>query len=434
MTTTSRATPDSAPAIPGARALFLLSLGLFFLWGLATVLIDILVPKLKAVFLLSYAEVMLTQFAFFLGYFVFSLPAGALVARVGYVPGIIIGLAVMAGGCLLFAPAAGLGLYAGFLTALFIMAGGITLLQVSANAVIAVTGRAETSSARLTLAQAFNALGTTIGPLIGARMILAKDVSLPGDISSLTPQALSDLQRAEAAVVQTPFLMIAGLLMLLIIVFWMFRRALPDAAREPATPGVGLKLLGRRNVLFGVIAIFAYVGAEVSIGSILVNYLMQPTTLNVAAVHAGELVSLYWGGAMVGRFVGSAILGRWTPGLVLLTCALAAIALALVSAISTGWMSAGAILGIGLFNSIMFPTIFSLGLRNTGLEAPKVAGLLCTGIVGGAVLPLLTGLIADHASLTAALIVPAIGYAWVAFYGAYAAAPARDVNSGGHMQ
>lgn len=413
--------PPAEPATSGSRMLFMLSLGLFFLWGLATVLIDILVPKLKAVFLLSYTEVMLTQFAFFLGYFVFSLPAGALVSRVGYIPGIIIGLAVMAGGCLLFAPAAGLGIYAGFLAALFIMAAGITLLQVSANAVIAVTGKTETSSARLTLAQAFNSLGTTIGPLIGARMILGEDVNLPADVATLSPQALGELQRAEAAVVQTPFLMIAALLFVMIFVFWTFRRALPDAAREAASPGLGLTLLGRRNVLFGVIAIFAYVGAEVSIGSLLVNYLMQPHTLAASALHAGELVSLYWGGAMIGRFIGSFILGRVTPGLVLLVSSLVAILFAAVSTMTTGIVSACAILGIGLFNSIMFPTIFSLGLKDTGLDAPKVAGLLCMGIVGGAILPVLAGLIADQSNLELALLVPIFGYAWVAFYGAFSA-------------
>lgn len=410
-----------APSAPGSRTLFVLSLGLFFLWGLATVLIDILVPKLKAVFLLTYAEVMLTQFAFFLGYFVFSLPAGILVSRIGYVRGIIVGLAVMAGGCLLFAPAASLGVYAGFLAALFIMSAGITLLQVSANAVITVTGKPETSSARLTLAQAFNSLGTTIGPLIGARMILGEDVSLPADISTLSPAALGDLQRAEASIVQMPFLMIAALLFVLIFVFWSFRRALPDKAASSGNVGPGLHLLGRRNVLFGVIAIFAYVGAEVSIGSILANYLMQSHTLAATALHAGELVSLYWGGAMVGRFAGSFILGRVKPGLALMTCAGIAIAMAAVSAMTTGIVSAGAIIGIGLFNSIMFPTIFSLGLHDGEQDAPQIAGLLCMGIVGGAILPVLSGLVADHFSLSAALIIPAAGYAWVAFYGAYTA-------------
>ena len=412
---------STQPAAPGSRTLFVLSLGLFFLWGLATVLIDILVPKLKAVFLLSFAEVMLTQFAFFLGYFAFSVPAGMLVTRIGYMRGIVVGLAVMAIGCLLFAPAASLGIYPGFLAALFIMAAGITLLQVSANAVIAMVGRAETSSARLTLAQAFNSLGTFLGPFIGARMILGGNIELPGDISTLAPEALHELQRAEASIVQTPFLMIAALLAVLIVVFWFYRRLIPASPGNASAGGLGFNLLARKRVLFGVIAIFAYVGAEVSIGSMLANYLMQPHTLAATALHAGELVSLYWGGAMVGRFIGSLLLSRVEPGHVLSACAAAAIGLVLISGVTSGVVSAGAIIGVGLFNSIMFPTIFSLGLKNAGDLAPKISGLLCMGIVGGAILPVLTGLLADSASLEIALVVPALGYMWVLFYGQFSA-------------
>ncbi|MEQ1619222.1 MAG: sugar MFS transporter [Terricaulis sp.] len=399
--------------------LFVLSLGLFFLWGFATVLIDILVPKLKALFTLGYTEAMLTQFAFFIGYFVFSLPAGAIVSRVGYMRGIVIGLIVMAAGCLMFAPAASMGVYEGFLVALFIMAGGITILQVAANAVISIVGPEATSSSRLTLAQAFNSLGTFIGPYVGARLILS-DAAAPVDISTLSPAELSAMRVAEAANVQTPYLGIAALLFVLVLVFWFKRDLLPRTEEAPAK-GLGLHLLSGPRLLFGVIAIFAYVGAEVSIGSVLVNYLTAPERLAITEQDAGQLVSLYWGGAMVGRFIGAFVMRRVNPGHVLMFCALGAIALAAASGFTTGMVSAAAILAVGLMNSIMFPTIFSQSLRGIAEDAPKAAGLLCMAIVGGAILPVATGAVADRAGLSMALIVPILGYLWIVFFGRYTA-------------
>ncbi|MBL8542773.1 MAG: sugar MFS transporter [Hyphomonadaceae bacterium] len=400
------------------QVLFTLSLGLFFLWGFATVLIDILVPKLKGLFTLSYAEAMLTQFAFFIGYFVFSLPAGAIVSRLGYMRGIVTGLVVMAGGCLMFAPAARMGLYEGFLLALFIMAGGITILQVAANAVISIVGPAATSSARLTLAQAFNSFGTFLGPFVGARLILGGQVTPPADLASLSPEQLIALRIAEAASVQTPFLGIAALLAVLMIVFWVKRDLLPRPTFA-TEKGLGLGLLKQPRLLFGVIAIFAYVGAEVSIGSLLVNYLTP--RLAVPEVRAGELVSFYWGGAMIGRFIGAAVLRTVNPGHVLMACALGAIALVAASSMTTGVVSAVAILAVGLVNSVMFPTIFSQSLIGIDGAAPKAAGLLCMGIVGGAILPVLTGLTADYAGLSIALIVPILGYLWIVFFGRFTA-------------
>jgi|CXWL01.1.fsa_nt_gi FHS family L-fucose permease-like MFS transporter len=440
MATPQQATARRAAGVAADRTLFVLSLGLFFLWGFATVLIDILAPKLKGLFELNYTEAMLTQFAFFIGYFVFSLPAGAIVSRVGYMRGIVIGLVVMAGGCLLFAPAARMGLYEGFLLALFIMSGGITILQVAANAVISIVGPEATSSARLTLAQAFNSFGTWVGPLIGARLILSDAVGPPPDLSALTPQQLSELRIAEAASVQMPYLGIAALIAVLVLVFWFKRDLLPRNEAAPAK-GLGLGLLGKPRLLFGVIAIFAYVGAEVSIGTLLVNYLTQSTRLAVSEMRAGELVSLYWGGAMVGRFIGAAVLRYVNAGHVLMFCALGAIALAATSGMTTGMISAAAILAIGLVNSIMFPTIFSQSLKGIGEEAPKAAGLLCMAIVGGAILPVVTGVVADNAvafvrgtawlgwigpisddaGLSIALIVPILGYLWIVFFGRFTA-------------
>ena len=399
--------------------LFVLSLGLFFLWGFATVLIDILVPKLKALFTLGYTEAMLTQFAFFIGYFVFSLPAGAIVSRVGYMRGIVIGLIVMAAGCLLFAPAARMGIYEGFLVALFIMSGGITILQVAANAVISIVGPEATSSSRLTLAQAFNSLGTFIGPYVGARLILS-DAAAPVDISALSPAELGAMRVAEAASVQTPYFGIAALLFILVVVFWFKRDLLPRTEQRPVQ-GLGLRLLGVPRLLFGVIAIFAYVGAEVSIGSILVNYLTAPERLAITQQDAGQLVSLYWGGAMVGRFIGAFLMRSINPGHVLMFCALGAISLAAASGFTTGMVSAATILAVGLMNSIMFPTIFSQSLRGIAEDVPQAAGLLCMAIVGGAILPVATGAVADRAGLSMALIVPILGYLWIVFFGRYTA-------------
>ncbi len=414
---------DPAPRADASKAdqtLFVLSLGLFFLWGFATVLIDILAPKLKGLFELNYTEAMLTQFAFFIGYFVFSLPAGAIVSRVGYMRGIVIGLVVMAAGCLLFAPAATTGIYEGFLFALFVMSGGITILQVAANAVISIVGPEATSSARLTLAQAFNSFGTFIGPYIGARLILSNAVGAPADLSTLTQQQLSELRIAEASSVQLPFLGIAALLAVLVVVFWVKRDLLPRSEGAPAS-GLGLHLLSKPRLLFGVIAIFAYVGAEVSIGTLLVNYLSQASRLEVSEMRAGELVSLYWGGAMVGRFIGAFVMRKINPGHVLMFCALGAISLTAISALTTGIMSAAAILAVGLMNSIMFPTIFSQSLRGVDKEAPKAAGLLCMAIVGGAILPVVTGAVADRVGLSVALIIPILGYLWIVFFGRYTA-------------
>lgn len=404
------------------RSLFLLCLFLFFAWGFATVLIDILVPKLKGLFALGFTEVMLTQFAFFLGYFIFSIPAGALVSRIGYMRGVVVGLIVMGSGCLGFLPAARIGIFPGFLLALFVMAAGITILQVAANAVIAIVGDPKTAPARLTLAQAFNSMGTTIGPLVGAKLILEGGVDLPADISGLSPAALASLRQAEAAAVQTPFLGIAALLLLLIVVFWIKRDLLArDTAASARPAGLGLDLLANRRLRSGVIAIFAYVGAEVSIGSLLANYLMQPHTLGATAMRAGQLVALYWGGAMIGRFLGSYLLGLFSPDKVLAVFATGAIGLALLSALSSGFVSAGAILAIGLCNSIMFPTIFALSVAGFGERASKASALLCMAIVGGAIVPVITGFMADHSTLAVALAVPMLCYGWIVYFGCFAA-------------
>ena len=414
------AQPTSSEAAPsGHRTLFYLSLMLFFAWGFATVLLDILVPKFRGLFELSFAEAMLTQFAFFLGYFVFSLPAGAIVARLGYMRGIVAGLLVMATGCLLFIPAGQLAVYPAFLVALFVMAAGITILQVAANAVISLAGKAESSSARLTLAQAFNSFGTFIGPYVGAKLILEGSVANEGGTAGVAVDPA--VRAAELATLQTPYVVIGAGLLLIALIFFLRRNLLGDSLRPEPPKGLGLDLLRDRRLLFGVIAIFTYVGAEVSIGSLLVNYLSQPGVLGVTAANAGKLVALYWGGAMIGRFAGAAMLSRISAGKLLAAFAAVAMLLAAVSGMSAGKIAAVTILGIGLFNSIMFPTIFSQAVRDLGDRASQGAALLCMAIVGGALLPVATGIVADRYGLSVALAVPILGYAWVLFYGRYLA-------------
>jgi FHS family L-fucose permease-like MFS transporter len=406
--------PENQSSAPRTRALVALVVTLFFLWGFATVLVDTLVPKLKASFSLSYSQVMLTQFSFFIAYLIVSLPAGALVARIGYIHGAIVGLVLMATGCALFAPAASYGVYGGFLLALFVMAAGITILQVAANPLIAILGSRETSPSRLTLAQAFNSFGTFLGPFVGAAFILAANEPPP---AGATQTVIDAYRYAEAQAVQTPFLGIAAVLIVLAASFWFSRRVAAAFPDKPERLQAALAPLKKPRLALGALSIFLYVGAEVSIGSLLINYLMQANTLGVDAATGGRLISLYWGGAMVGRFVGSAVMRRVAAGTVLAACACGAALLAGISGVSVGMVAAVAVLAIGLCNSVMFPTIFALAIENLGDETPQGSGILCLAIVGGAVVPVITGLTADAFGLATSLFVPAICYLWIAAYG-----------------
>ena len=418
-------------AVTASARLVPFVVALFFVWGFATVLNDTLIPKLKALFALNYTEVMLTQFSFFIGYFLFSVPAGRLLERLGYMRTIVIGLCVMACGCLMFSPAAMIGIYPVFLLALFIVAAGITILQVAANPFIAVLGPEETSHSRLNLAQAFNSLGTFIGPWVGASLLLSHQFVAP-DPHSLSPAALSAIRIREAQSIQSLFVAIAGVLAVLALVFWTKRRAAAALGQEDTAKAASVwrVVLEHPRLALGVVSIFVYVGAEVSLGSVMINYLMQPAVLGVAAVTAGHLVSFYWGGAMVGRLIGSAILRFVSAGKVLALCALGAATLATVSALSSGLLAGGAIIAIGLFNSIMFPTIFTLGIEGLGEETPQGSSALCMAIVGGAVIPMLTGFAADRVGLSFALFIPVVCYLWIASFGALSrsgSAPARSV-------
>lgn len=415
---TVSATLQSTPATTRSeapRSLIIMVVALFFIWGGLTSLNDILIPKLKGLFSLSYAEVMLTQFAFFAAYFIVSLPAGALIARVGYLKGIVIGLGVMALGCVMFVPAAGSGVYATFLAALFVLAAGITILQVAANPLIANLGSAATSHSRLTLAQAFNSLGTTVFPLVGAQLILGSLNKT--DPATLSGEALTAFQATEAAVVGHAYIGIAVALAVVAAIFWMRRAELGNDRGERIGLAGSFALLSRPRLALGVAAIFLYVGAEVSIGSLLVNYLSQPGVMGLAEKAAGSMIAFYWGGAMIGRFLGSFALRLFSPGKVLACVAIGAATLAMASASTSGNVAGWTLLAVGLMNAIMFPTIFSLGVEGLGEKTPQASGLLCMAIVGGALVPLLTGVVADSTTLATSLIVPAVCYLVIAAYG-----------------
>lgn len=397
------------------RALVLAVVALFFIWGGLTSLNDVLIPKLKGLFSLSYTEAMLTQFAFFMAYFLVSLPAGNLIARVGYLSGIVIGLGTMAIGCLMFIPAASSGIYATFLAALFVLAAGITILQVAANPLIANMGSSATSSSRLTLAQAFNSLGTTIFPPIGGAIIL-------GSMAAVDPASLAPMERRvflarESAVIGNAYLVIAAILVAVALFFWMRRAQLPASREQAISLSGSLGLLRQSRLRGGVIALFLYVGAEVAIGSMLINYLSQASVLGVSEQGAAGLIALYWGGAMVGRFIGAVVLRLVSAGLVLAGVGVGAALLASISGLTSGPFAGYALLAVGLMNSIMFPTIFSLGTQGLDDRTPQGSGLLCMGIVGGAIIPLLCGVIADSATLSAALTIPVVCYIAIADYG-----------------
>ncbi|WP_106640041.1 sugar MFS transporter [Allosphingosinicella vermicomposti] len=399
---------------------------LFFVFGGITSLNDVLIPKLKDLFVLSDFEAMLIQSAFFSAYFLISIPAAGLVRKFGYMRTAVIGLLTMTAGCLFFIPAASSGLFVTFLGALFVLAAGITIVQVVANPLISLLGKPQTAHSRLTFAQAFNSLGTTIFPIVGASLILGALATV--DPSALSGDALTAYRAEEARVVTQTYIGLAIALAIVAGAVWLRRNRLVE---QPAPSGGLFKsfdLLRRPRFAFGTLGIFLYVGAEVAIGSYIVLYLTQNDVLGIDQVSAGHLVGLYWGGAMVGRFIGSGILRVFSPGKVLTTYALVNVLLLLVSANTAGTVAGYSLLAIGLFNSIMFPTIFSLASEGLGTRAAEGSGLLATAIVGGAIVPPLAGLVSDASSIRMAFIVPAICYLGIAAFGWYARRPHTEVD------
>ena len=415
---------------------------LFFMWGFITVLVDALIPRLKDVFELTYLQAGLVQFAWFTAYGIISIPGGRLIKRLGYKNGILIGLSLAAIGCLIFYPAASTRLFALFLLALFVVASGITILQVAANPYISVLGPEEGASSRLNLAQAFNSLGTTIAPIISATYLLSDTVKSGAEQAAMAPDTLEAYRSAEAGAVQVPFVLLALAFLLLAGIIW--RIALPRILEGQGSSERSLSdVFSNGRLRAGALGIFVYVGAEVALGSYMVNYglnlnvheLMQSSPLlermaGLAAAIKGQsvadmdpkgklgvLLTFYWGGAMVGRFIGAALMQKIRPGLMLGLFATLAVAMVISSACTTGLPALLLLLGVGLCNSIMFPTIFTLGIEQLGDAKPQGSGILCTAIVGGAVIPPAFGALVDASGFGLALLLPAVCYAYLAGFG-----------------
>ncbi|WP_315385572.1 sugar MFS transporter [uncultured Stenotrophomonas sp.] len=413
---------DTSTAVRGhhvqsTRTALAVVTAIFFMWGFITCLNDILIPHLKAAFSLTWVQAMLIQFTFFGAYFLMSLPAGRLVAAVGYKRGIVAGLAIAGVGALLFWPAAALHVYGLFLGALFVLATGITVLQVAANPYVALLGPEQTSSSRLTLAQSMNAVGTTIAPLFGGLLILAAEPRSAEQLA-LLPQAEALAYRAaEAQSVQLPYFGLAIALFVLAAAIWMFRLPSIAGVEDNKQQGTLGQALRHKHLAFGVLAIFFYVGAEVSIGSVLVNFLSMPGIgEGLTEQQATHYVSLYWGGALVGRLVGTFLLAKFDPRRLLGIFALIVMGLLAVTMLGTGNLAKWSVVSVGLFNSIMFPTIFALAIGGLGPLTGQGSSLLVMAIVGGAVVPLAVGWLADQYGLQASFLLPLLCYLFIVFY------------------
>jgi len=401
-----------------APELRLFVMGLFFIFGGITSLNDVIIPKLKDLFTLNYTEAMLVQFCFFTAYLLVGIPGAALVKRIGYMRGAVAGLLTMTLGCLLFIPASHSGAYPLFLAALFVLASGVVVVQVVTNPLISLLGPPATTHSRLTFAQAFNSLGTVIFPKVGATLILGGLAAVSA--KELSGTALDAYREAATRTVVHTYLGLAVALVVVASVVWMNRNRLKGETHEAGSLAPDLGLLKRTRFAWGAASIFLYVGAEVSIGSMIVNYMQQRSVLGVTAAVAGSFIPYYWGGALVGRFVGSALLRKVNPGKALAFNACGAIVLILISANSSGIVAAWSLLAIGLMNSIMFPTIFSLACTGLGKQAADGSGIINVAIFGGAVVPLLAGAVADLSGhLTLALALPAACYAVIAAFGLY---------------
>lgn len=405
------------PAKPGNYRFALTSLtSLFFIWGFITCLNDILIPYLQMLFDLSYTQAMLIQFCFFGAYFVVSIPAGMLVSRIGYQSGIVTGLLIAGAGCLLFYPAAAMHVYGMFLFALFVLASGITILQVAANPYVSVLGKPETASSRLTMTQAFNSLGTTVAPFFGAWLIFSgMEAPAPGEVTEST--------------VQLPYLILAASLVLLAIIFAWIK--LPKLGKKDQS--IPTQLQGsawqHRHLVLGAVGIFVYVGAEVGIGSFLVSYLSMAHIGGMPEAEAAHYIAWYFGGAMLGRFIGAAAMQKVDAGKALAFNAICAVLLIALTILSEGKLAMWSLLLVGLCNSIMFPTIFSLAIHGLKHLTGQGSGILCLAIVGGALIPLMQGVLADNFGVQNAFILPLLCYVYIAFYGLKGHKPASLPNN-----
>jgi MFS transporter, FHS family, L-fucose permease len=412
-TSTAATAPDSSSSYGAPLAVVTT---LFFMWGFLTCLNDILVPHLKPIFDLNYTQIMLIQFAFFGAYFVFSIPSAQIIDWIGYQRSMVVGLLTMGLGAFLFVPAASVPSYPLFLVALIVLAAGITCLQVAANPYVTVLGKPQTASSRLNLTQAFNSLGTFLAPFFGGVLILSAAPKTMEEIRALAPDALQAYRLHEAATVKMPYVGLGITLVVLAIAIGSFKLPKIPHAQRQIGEKVNDSIWNHPNLIFGAIGIFVYVGAEVSIGSFMVNYFGQPDIGGLTAKVAADFVAFYWGGAMVGRFIGSGLLQKIKTGQLLGICAVCAAALVTISMLTTGHFAMWSILLVGLFNSIMFPSIFTLGVAELGPLTGDGSGIMIMAIVGGALIPLAQGAVADKIGIHHAFFLPVICYLYILFF------------------
>ncbi|MEQ3660027.1 sugar MFS transporter [Brumicola blandensis] len=389
---------------------------LFFMWGFITSLNDILIPHLKALFDLTYFKAMAVNSAFFGAYALVSYPAGMMVKKTGYQKGLVIGLIIASLGCVGFAMAADVHQYWVFLLALFVLASGITILQVSANPFVSHLGPEKTASSRLTLTQAFNSLGTTLAPAFGSVFILSVAVLSAEQLAALAPEQLNQYYLDQASSVKFPYYLLATVLFSLAIIFAFIK--LPNLKQDEETSiADNDSVFKHRHLVLGVLAIFMYVGGEVAIGSLLVNFFKEPNIAGMTEKVGAAYVTYYWGGAMIGRFIGAYLMLKVAANKVLTFNALMVIVLIVIAIVADGKLAMWSILGVGFFNSIMFPTIFSLAIHKLGALSSRGSGFLCVAIVGGALIPPLQGIVADTIGIQLSFIVPIFCYVYIAYYG-----------------
>lgn len=393
---------------------------LFFMMGFITCLNDILIPHLKEMFTLNYFQATLVQFCFFTAYAITSIPFGKFIGRLGYKQGVITGFVIAAVGCLLFYPAANSQSYPVFLGALFILASGITLLQVSGNPYVTLLAPPGKEARTLTLVQAFNSLGTTVAPTLGALFILSGEILSPEKQATLSETELAAYKASQAASVQEPYLILAGILVALAVIVTFIRLPAAEKIAEDVSAhqhDVKASVWHYRHLLLGAAGIFCYVGAEVAIGSLLVNVMALPEVGGLDHQTAARYLTWYWGGAMVGRFLGSYTLTIFNPGKYLAFNATVNVVLIVLAITSGGHTAMYALIAIGFFNSIMFPTIFSLGTRGLGKYTSAGSGIMATAIVGGAIVPVVQGFVADHTNLLSSFWIPVFCYLYIVYFG-----------------
>jgi MFS transporter, FHS family, L-fucose permease len=398
------------------KGVLLLVFAVFFILGGVTNIIDVVLPKLKGLYQLNHMQANFINFAFFTAYALFSIPSGIIMSKLGYIRGFVLGFGMIALASLMFIPAANSGIYASFLGAMFLIGAGITLLQVGMNPVTMALGPKESAHSRLMFGQMFNSIGVVIMVAGGAQLLLGKGSTV--DPATLSGEALTAHRIAEAQVISHAYIGLAIAMSLIALLFWFWRSALDgQKAEEVKTEGTLALFLNNRRLQLGALCIFMYVGAEVAIGSNLISYLGDERTMGLTPAEAKFYVPLYWSSAFIGRFAGAFLLRIFAPSKVLLTFASIALLLVLTSALTSGAVSGWTIVLVGLFNSVMFPTIFSLTTQGMTDEAPQASGIMCTAIVGGAFIPVAFGAVADQAGLALALAVPGICYAIIASYG-----------------